>query len=193
MNLSAHKHVSHCTFHATSFLFQISPLLAHQSKLETWSWCFRVLASQSVRVSCSGPARLWRFNIRDLHEGGPWDEVKRLASEIKKLNSRHAMLVCRCVSITMLAIIVILIGYFLLQPCRCVNLWCIMCVNSRTLQFSPKYRKLQQLCLSLELQFFFFERHDISAGRHALFLHNMQWIKIVNGFQCAGWWFDGKL
>ncbi len=106
--------------------------------------------------------------------------------------ARWMLEVCWSVSITMLAIIVILIGYLLHQPCGCVNLWFIMWIISRILLWIlPKCQKLQASVL--EFQFFFFKWRDISADHCALFLHNMQLIKIVNGFWCAGRWFDGKL
>jgi hypothetical protein len=57
-----------------------------------------------------------------------WDEVKKQASE----KTRHISM-CQCwkwvrsVSITMLAIIMILISYFLHQHSAWVNLWCVLC------------------------------------------------------------------
>ncbi len=61
---------------------------------------------------------------------------------------------------------------------------------SRILWTLTKFQILQEV---LGVQFFFFELHDISAGHRAFFLHNMQWINIVYGFWCAGWWFNRKI
>ncbi len=45
-------------------------------------------------------------------------------------------------------------------------------------KYCQSFKYCKQLCLSSS----FFELHNISAGHCTLFLHNMQWINIVNGF-----------
>ena len=74
-------------------------------------------------------ARIVRPSSR--RSGGPRDEVKHPEKK-KKRRTRDAE-VSPSVSITMLATIVILIVYFLHQPCGCVNLWCIVGIISRIL------------------------------------------------------------
>ncbi len=62
------------------------------------------------------------------YSGGPWDEVKQQASEKNwHISTCQCWKWVRSVSITMLAIIMILISYFLHKHCAWVNLWCILC------------------------------------------------------------------